>query len=399
MMQNTPPAHTATGGALMRWNMKAIVNGKIVTPDGIVMDKSLVFTDRIVGITSDVPACPHIDAKGGYVSPGLVDVHVHGYDGADASDGDLDGLRKMARGIARNGVTSFLPTTMTVSYEVLERAFDAARAFIKNPLPGEARALGVNAEGPFLSPVKRGAHDPAHLRLPDADFLLKHADVIKITTIAPELEGAIDCIEKVTRAGMYVAIGHSTADFDCAKHAVDAGATQATHTFNAMPTLGHRDLALTGEVLWDSRVYCELIADGFHIHPAWFSILQKVKGDHLVLVTDCTRAGGLADGDYDLGGQIMHVRGIQCLLPNGTIAGSVLRYHLAVKNMIDRGGASVFDAIQMASANPARAIGVFDKKGSLEPNKDADIAIFSEAFEPMQTIIAGETAFAGEPRR
>ncbi len=374
--------------------MKAITNGRIVTPVGIVEGKGLLFTDRIVGISTEIPDCETIDAKGGYVSPGLVDVHVHGYDGADASDGDLDGLRKMARGVARNGVTSFLPTTMTLPYEMLERAFDAARTLVKNPMPDEARALGVNAEGPFLSPIKRGAHDPRYLRLPDSDFLLKHADIIKITTIAPELEGALECIEKVASAGMYVAIGHSTADFECARRAVDAGATQATHTFNAMPTLDHREPGLAGEVLWDERVYCELIADGFHIHPAWFKILRRVKVDRLVLITDCTRAGGLADGDYDLGGQIMRVRGIQCLLPDGTIAGSVLRYNLAVKNMVEKGGVSVFEAFQMASLNPARAIGFGDRKGSLAPGKDADIAVFDAAFEPVQTIVAGETAFS-----
>ncbi len=374
--------------------MKAIVNGRIVAPEGIVEGKTLVFADRIIGITTDVPDCEIIDAKGGYVSPGLIDVHVHGYDGADASDGDLKGLRRMARGVARNGVTSFLPTTMTLPYDALERAFEAARELVKSPMPGEARALGVNAEGPFLSLAKRGAHDPAYLRLPDANFLLKHADVIRLTTIAPELEGAIKVIERVTKAGMHVAIGHSTADFECARRAVDAGATQATHTFNAMPTLGHREPGLTGEVLWDERVYCELIADGFHIHPAWFGILRKVKGDHLVLITDCTRAGGLADGDYDLGGHVMHVRGIKCLLPDGTIAGSVLRYNLAVKSMVEKGGASAHDAIQMASLNPACAIGVSDRKGSLEPGKDADIVVFDAAFEPIRTIVAGETAYA-----
>lgn len=374
--------------------MYAIKNGKIITPEGIVTGKKLVFGKKIIGITTETTDCKVIDARGDFVSPGFVDVHVHGYDGADASDGDIDGLRKMARGIAQNGVTSFLPTTMTLPYDVLERAFDTVRAFMKSSAAGEAEALGVNAEGPYLSPTKRGAHDPAHLRLPDADFLLKHADVVKLTTIAPELDGAIDCIEKVTRAGIRVAIGHTTADFECAKRGVDAGATQATHTFNAMPTLGHRAPGAAGEVLWDERVFCELIADGFHINPALFSILRKTKGNHLVLITDCTRAGGLADGEYDLGGQTMRVNGIRCLLPNGTIAGSVLRLNRAVKNMIEQGGASVCDAVRMASANPACAIGVYGSKGSIEPGKDADIVIFNPDFEAVHTIIAGATAFA-----
>ena len=332
--------------------------------------------------------------RGGcYVAPGLIDVHIHGYLGADASDGDLAGLRRMAKGLAENGVTSFLPTTMTVDYPQLERAFDTVREFMKTPLPGEARALGVNAEGPYLSKEKRGAHDPNRLRLPDAEFLKKHADLIRLTTIAPDLDGAIDCVKAATLCGVRVAVGHTTANFDLARRAVDAGATQATHTFNAMPTLGHRDPGTAGEVLWDDRVYCELIADGFHVHPAWFKILRVLKGDHLVLITDCTRAGGLSDGDYDLGGLTMHVEGIKCLLPDGTIAGSVLRLNAAVRNMIEKGAAGVCEALRMASEYPAHAIGFAGSKGALEPGKDADIAIFDTDLNAQVTIIAGQTAF------
>lgn len=374
--------------------MRAIVNGKIISSDRMIEGKTLVFGEKIVGICDSWDGCDVIDAKGGYVTPGLIDVHIHGYLGADASDGDIDGLKRMAAGLARNGVTSFLPTTMTVSYEQLERAFDTVRLFMASPAEDGAVALGVNAEGPFLSPAKRGAHDSALLRAPDAEFLLKHSDVVRLATIAPDLPGAIDCIARLAAGGMKVSAGHTTANFDTAIRAIDSGATQATHTFNAMPPLNHREPGATGAFLWDDRVYCELIADGFHVHSAFFRLLRRMKGDHLVLITDCTRAGGMGDGEYELGGQIMHVNGVRCLLPDGTIAGSILRLNAAVKNMITLGGVEVWEAVKMASANPAAALGIADSKGALEGGMDADIVIFDDAFEAKNTIIGGKMVYS-----
>ena len=166
--------------------MQAIVNGKIVTPSGVVENQILLFQQTVVGIESTLPeGCEVIDAAGGYVAPGLIDVHTHGYLGADASDGEISGLKIMAEGMAKNGVTGFYPTTMTLGYDRLDRAFDSVRAYRANPSPEGAAVLGVNAEGPYLSPDKRGAHDPKYLRLPEADFFLKNKDVVRITTIAP----------------------------------------------------------------------------------------------------------------------------------------------------------------------------------------------------------------------
>lgn len=374
--------------------MQAIVNGKIVTPSGVVENQILLFQQTVVGIESTLPeGCEVIDAAGGYVAPGLIDVHTHGYLGADASDGEISGLKIMAEGMAKNGVTGFYPTTMTLGYDRLDRAFDSVRAYRANPSPEGAAVLGVNAEGPYLSPDKRGAHDPKYLRLPEADFFLKNKDVVRITTIAPDLPGAMETIRTLTENGVRVSAGHTTADYDTTLRALDVGATQATHTFNAMPALNHRKPGATGAFLTDSRVYCELIADGFHVHPVFFGMLRQLKGEKLILITDCTRAGGMGDGDYDLGGQMMHVEGIHCLLPDGTIAGSILRLNLAVKNMIQLGGASVAEAVNMASLNPARAFGIDDRKGSLEPGKDADIAIFDADFNALRTIIGGKTAY------
>ena len=373
--------------------MRAIINGKIVTRDAVVEGKALLFDGKIAGISERVDGCEIIDARGGYVTPGLIDVHIHGYLGYDCSDGEMDGLRRMAEGIAKNGVTSFLATTMTMPYEDLERAFEVTKKYMADPSENGARVLGVNAEGPFLSEAKRGAHKPEYLKLPDADFLLKHRDVVKLTTIAPELDGAMEAIRKLTASGIRVSAGHTAAGFDAAIEAVNAGATQATHTFNAMPALNHREPGATGAFLWDDRVYCELITDGFHVNPAFFKLLRRIKGDKLVMITDCLRAGGLSDGEYVSGGLRVHVQGIRCLLDNGTIAGSVLRLNKGVKNMIDMGDTQVWEAVAMASANPAAAMGLADAKGALEPGKDADIAIFDSEFETQMTIIGGRIIY------
>ena len=373
--------------------MRAIINGKIVLKDRIIENKALLFDGKIIGIADNAEGCEIIDAKGGYVTPGLIDVHTHGYLGYDCSDGEMAGLVRMAEGIAKNGVTSFLATTMTMPYEDLERAFEVTREYMNNPSEKGAIVVGINAEGPYLSEAKRGAHKKEYLMAPDADFLIKYADIISITTIAPELDGALDTINKLTENGIRVSVGHTTANFELAEKAIDNGATQATHTFNAMPAIGHRDPGATGALIWDDRVYCELITDTFHVNKAFFKILRRVKGDKLVIITDALRAAGLSDGEYISGGLHVTVKGIQCLLDNGTIAGSMLTLNLGVKNMIDYGEADVWEAVAMATCNPAAAIGISDRKGSLEAGMDADIAIFDADFNTKATIIGGRTVF------
>ena len=376
--------------------MRAIINGKIVLKDKVVEGKVLIFDEKIVGIADSAENCEIIDAKGGYVTPGLIDIHTHGYLGYDCSDGETEGLTRMAEGIAKNGVTGFLATTMTMPYDELDRAFDITRSYMQAPSLKGARVLGINAEGPFLSEAKRGAHQKEYLRLPDADFLLKHKDVIRVTTIAPDVEGAMECIKKLTDNGIRVSAGHTTADFDTTEKAIDMGATIATHTFNAMPALGHREPGATGAFLWDDRVYCELITDTFHVHKAFFKLLSRLKGDKLVMITDCLRSGGMPDGEYMSGGQKMRVEGIRCLLENGTIAGSMLRLNKGIKNMVDHGCVEVWDAVAMATSNPASAIGFSDTKGEIKIGMDADIAIFDADFETKYTIINGEIAYRAE---
>ena len=379
--------------------MKAIVNGKIILPDSIVEGRALLFDEKIAGLSETVPeGAEIIDAKGRYVAPGLVDIHIHGYLGEDTSDGSVEGIRKMAEGIVKNGVTAWLPTTMTVSYDDLRRAFDAVRVLMdKKNNPKGAQIMGIHAEGPFINPSKKGAQAVEYIRPADAPFLIENSDVIRIVTIAPEMPGALDCIREVTeKTSILVSMGHTAANYETAKAGIEAGVRHATHLFNAMTPLNHRDPGVVGASLADDRVSTELIADTFHISPDLFGLVAKVKGDNLILITDCTRAGGLEDGEYTLGGQPIFVKGIECRLADGTIAGSVLKLNNAIRNMRDHTSLPLEQIVRMASINAARCIGLDKTKGSLEAGKDADIILADENFAVSETIIAGETVWAAE---
>ncbi len=379
--------------------MKAIVNGKIILPDSIVEGRALLFDEKIIGLSETVPeGAEIIDAKGRYVAPGLVDIHIHGYLGEDTSDGSVEGIRKMAEGIVKNGVTAWLPTTMTVSYDDLRRAFNAVRTLMdKKNNPRGAQIMGVHAEGPFINPSKKGAQAVEYIRPADAPFLIENSDVIRIVTIAPEMPGALDCIREVTeKTNILVSMGHTAANYETAKAGIEAGVRHATHLFNAMTPLNHRDPGVVGASLADDRVSTELIADTFHISPDLFGLVAKVKGDNLILITDCTRAGGLADGEYTLGGQPIFVKGIECRLADGTIAGSVLKLNNAVRNMREHTNLPFEQIVRMASINAAKCIGLDKTKGSLEAGKDADIILADENFAVSETIIAGETVWAAE---
>ena len=379
--------------------MKAIVNGKIILPDSIVEGRALLFDEKIAGLSETVPeGAEIIDAKGRYVAPGLVDIHIHGYLGEDTSDGSVEGIRKMAEGIVKNGVTAWLPTTMTVSYDDLRHAFDAVRVLMdKKNNPKGAQIMGVHAEGPFINPSKKGAQAVEYIRPADAPFLIENSDVIRIVTIAPEMPGALDCIREVTeKTSILVSMGHTAANYETAKAGIEAGVRHATHLFNAMTPLNHRDPGVVGASLADDRVSTELIADTFHISPDLFGLVAKVKGDNLILITDCTRAGGLEDGEYTLGGQPIFVKGIECRLADGTIDGSVLKLNNAIRNMRDHTSLPLEQIVRMASINAARCIGLDKTKGSLEAGKDADIILADENFAVSETIIAGETVWAAE---
>ena len=377
--------------------MKYIKNGKVIQPYGVLENTVLVYDDKILGMT-DENAIPNnaevIDANGGYVSPGLIDIHIHGYLGEDTSDGNAEGIFKMANGVVKNGVTSFCPTTMTVSMDEINKALDVVRSLKTESKTWQgAEILGVNLEGPFINPKKKGAQAETHIKKPDAKFIIDNADIIKLATLAPEMEGGCEAIKEITQnSKVVVSVGHTDATFEETLEGIEAGATHITHLFNAQTPLHHRNPGVVGAALL-KNVTTELIADTFHVHKGIFELLARVKGDNLVLITDCTRAGGMPDGEYTLGGQPIFVNGVKCLLEDGTIAGSVLKLNEAVKNYRDNTDLPFWKVVAAATLNPAKAIGVDNCKGSLEAGKDADIIITDSDFNIVKTIIGGEIKY------
>ncbi|MCR5006849.1 MAG: N-acetylglucosamine-6-phosphate deacetylase [Clostridiales bacterium] len=382
--------------------MKCLINGPIVLKDRVAEDMMIIFDDTIREI---VPAdatrtdVTYIDAAGKWIAPGLIDVHSHGCVGEDATTSDAEGIRRMCRSVATDGVTSWLPTLMTYPLESLGRSFDLIRGLKKESVYdkavwGGAEILGVNMEGPFISTAKKGAHLEEYIIPPDKDFVMAYTDIIRLITLAPELEGAMDLIRELTSSTeTRVAVGHTAIGYEEALEAFDAGATEVTHLFNAMNGIHHRNPGLVGAALTRKDAYCELIADTFHINKGLFQLVADCKKDHLVLITDSMRAAGLPDGSYDLGGQMVQKEGIRCLLPNGTIAGSVLRLNQAVHNLYTYTDLSLPEAICCASLHPARAIGVDRRKGSIEPGKDADLILIDEDMNIYRTITGGETIY------
>lgn len=378
--------------------MKCIINGKIILPNKVIENMAILFDDRIRKIVPmgevELSEYEVIDAQGNYVAPGLVDIHIHGYLGEDVSDGNVNGIKKMAQGLVENGVTSWCPTTMTVSMEEINKAFDCVRQVKNSSEYYGAKILGVNSEGPFINPAKKGAQAEEHILRPDGDFILKNKDIIRLFTVAPEVDGALECIEKVSsESDITVSMGHTNATYEEANEGIKSGVTHTTHLFNAMTALMHRNPGVVGAALSNDNVSCELIADTFHVNKGLFSLVSKIKGDKLCLITDCIRAGGMPDGDYTLGGQPVKKQGIQCLMPDGTIAGSVLKLNDAVNNLYSNTDLTIFQAVDCASINPAKAVSADGEIGSLEEGKKADIIIADSEFAIMMTIIDGEVRY------
>ena len=375
--------------------MKCIMNGRLVLEDSVVSGFAIIFDEKIQKIVPEneinTEEYEVIDAKGNLVAPGLVDIHIHGYLGEDASDGSAEGLKKMASGIAKNGVTSWCPTTMTIAKDEILKAFDTAREVKAEEMCYGAKILGINCEGPFINPSKKGAQPGEYILPPDGDFIVANADILKLFTVAPEMEGAKECIKQVSDDGRVLAsMGHTGASFEEACAGIEAGVRHTTHLFNAMTALQHRNPGVVGAALSDERVSCELIADTFHVNPGLYKLVAKAKGDKLCLITDCMRAGGMEDGDYTLGGQHVIKTGIQCLLEDGTIAGSVLKLNEAVRNLKAHTDLSLPEVFACASLNPAKAIGEAENIGSLAVGKCADIIICDEKIQVETTIINGE---------
>ncbi len=374
--------------------MKAIVGGKIILTDKVAENCALLYTDKIEGIVP-VYLVPEnaeiIDAEGGYVAPGLIDMHIHGYLGKDVCDGEEESIRTISKGLLANGVTGYLPTTMTEDMTVIRKSLEVCRSLKQESKNWEgSEILGCHAEGPFISESKKGAQDAKYILKPDASFVKEYADIIKTITLAPE-EDAEDfaAIREICRdTDVVVSMGHTSADYETAMASVNAGIKHATHLFNAMTPLAHRAPGVVGAAL-NSDVSTEVIVDTFHVDASLYNMLWKLKGRKLCFITDCLPAGGLPEGEYTLGGQKIIYKGIVCRLEDGTVAGSVLHLNKGVWNVFENSDIPLYECVNCASLNPATVLGLEKTKGSLETGKDADIIITDRQFEINKTIIKG----------
>ncbi len=354
--------------------------------------RDLVVRDgRIVDLPlPDRPSAEHmeggelVDLGGRSVIPGLIDIHIHGAVAADTMDADFDGLNRISHYLARVGVTGFLPTTMTVAVEDIEAAFRQSTAV------GGAQILGFNMEGPFLNVARKGAHVAEHIRPATLEEFERYQPErgIRVLTIAPEMPGALDFIEAVADR-VVCSIGHSAADYDTALAAIDRGARSLTHTFNAMPPLLHRDPGLIAAAV-RRGIHAEIIADTIHVHPAMIYCAWKLFGrERLTLISDSMRAGGLEDGEYELGGQAIFVREGVARTADGTIGGGTSTVWAGLRNAV-AAGIPYGDALRMASLTPAELIGVADRKGSIAVGRDADFVVLDGSDKIHSVYLAGE---------
>ncbi|HZK87633.1 MAG TPA: N-acetylglucosamine-6-phosphate deacetylase [Anaerovoracaceae bacterium] len=386
---------------IMDNNIKCIMGGKIILENEILYDKVLLYNDKIIDILDKESFVKNrldeeikiIDAHGKYVSPGFIDIHIHGSGGRDTMDGEISDLEIISETIAKSGVTGFLPTTMTMSKEKIYKALDAVRIAVGEKMTG-AKILGVHMEGPFISRKYKGAQNVDYLDTPNFQLIDDYLDIVKIITLAPEEDLKFNFIKSIKeKTNIVLSIGHTNSDYEMAMEAIDAGISNATHIFNAMPPFHHRRPGAVGAIL-NSNVTFELIADTIHIHPAVFQILLNAKGkDKMILITDSMRAGSMDDGNWELGGQEVFVENNAARLSDGTLAGSILTLNKAVSNMVQYTELEIYEAVALASINPAKLIHIDETKGSIKIGKDADLVIFDEKFNVELTISEGKIIY------
>lgn len=370
-----------------------IKNCKIIFKDKIELGNILIKDGKISKINPDLSEDTEVlDANGLYLSPGFIDVHIHGAGGCDTMDGTYEAINTIAKTIAKHGTTSFLPTTMTCSIDDIKKSICSIAKAKKEGTEG-ANVLGVHLEGPFISPEMIGAQNPLYIAKPSIssfkDMVGDHIDVVTTVTIAPEVEGALELIEFLKTNNINPSMGHTKCSYSQAMDGIKCGVCHSTHLFNAMTPLHHREPGAIGAI-FDSEITTETISDGIHINYASLRVAYKTKGtDKVLLVTDAMMACGMPEGLYGLGGQDVIVKDGAARLTNGALAGSILTLDAAVRNVFKNSNYPLNEVVKMATFNAAKLCKVDSTKGLIQEGFDADLILFDENINIKKVFIRG----------
>ena len=377
-----------------------VTASQLFTPLEAIPSPCILIEDgKVTSVRSqqeaEVPRGKTLDFKDKLLAPAYLDLHLHGSSGHDVMEADDAALMAVETMLASRGVAAYLPTTVTAAEDRTLRALEhLGKAIRKGAQPGRSTPLGIHLEGPFISCAKRGVHPPEHLIEPSPEKLQRYweasGETLRMLTIAPEVPGALETIRHARQLGIQCSLGHSNATYEEAIAGITAGANHATHTFNAMRALDHRDPGILGAVLQHRELTADIIADGIHVHPSVVDLFIRAKGlDRAVLITDAISATGMPEGRYDLGGLEVEVKNQRCEY-KGRLAGSILTLERAIRNVMAFCQLGLQDALRLATVNPATLIGVSEQRGSITPGSRADMVVLTPEGQLVQTILSGE---------
>ena len=381
--------------------MYALTQGRIYTGYEVLDQHAIIIKDGLIDRIcpqAELPADIETrDVDGALIAPGFIDLQLNGCGGVQFNDDpaavSVETLKTMQKANEKSGCTSFLPTLITSSDELMKRAVEVMRAWLSQ---NRHQALGLHLEGPWLNPIKKGTHNPDFIRKPEkelVDFLCENADVISKITLAPE-QVSSDVIRQLSAAGIVISAGHSHATYDEARRGISAGISFATHLYNAMPTTSGREPGLIGALFDSPDIWCGVIADGLHVHFANIRNAKRIKGDKLILVTDATAPAGANIDQFVFAGKTIYYRNGLCVDENGTLSGSSLTMIEAVKNSVEHIGIALDEALRMATLYPARAMGIDAQLGSIAAGKVANLTVFTRDYKITRTIVNGDEVFS-----